>query len=63
VKNGRHLSAIGRFRLFSRSGRHGIKERGQIKTGYHADMVVFNENPDLTPTGIEAVIINGKVVF
>ncbi len=55
------------------ASRYGIKERGQIKNGYYADVVIFDENtiqdnttpehPDVTPSGIETVIINGKVVF
>jgi N-acyl-D-amino-acid deacylase len=55
------------------AARYGIKGRGMIKKGYFADIALFDENAvkDLTtvespcksPAGIEAVIINGKVVL
>ena len=55
------------------ASRYGIKERGQIRKGNYADIVIFDERtiqdntspekPDLPPTGIEAVMINGKVVL
>ncbi|MEW6095347.1 MAG: D-aminoacylase [bacterium] len=51
----------------------GIKNRGRLKEGNFADVVVFNpekikdlatyESPLLYPTGIEYVIINGKIVI
>lgn len=51
----------------------GIKNRGRLKEGNFADIVVFNpekikdlssyESPFLYPTGIEYVIINGKIVL
>jgi len=51
----------------------GIKNRGRLKEGNFADIVVFNpekikdlatyESPLLYPTGIEYVIINGKIVI
>lgn len=54
------------------AARYGIKDRGQVKEGYHADLVVFDDRsirdlstpdrPDVLPEGIESVIINGKVV-
>jgi len=47
----------------------GIQQRGLIKPGFHADLVLFNpdtildcatyENPDLPSTGIERVMVNG----
>jgi N-acyl-D-amino-acid deacylase len=50
----------------------GIKRRGEIKEGYHADMVAFAPNeikdratydePLLTPSGIRYVFVNGKPV-
>lgn len=50
-----------------------IKERGMIKPGYFADIIVINweeftdtatyENPKSFPDGIIAVIVNGKPVF
>ena len=50
-----------------------LKDRGQIKTGYWADLVVFNpntiidnatwKNPYEYPSGISWVIVNGKVAM
>ncbi|MCX7767295.1 MAG: amidohydrolase family protein, partial [Candidatus Sumerlaeia bacterium] len=50
-----------------------IKNRGMIKPGYFADIIVINweeftdtatyENPKSFPQGIIAVIVNGKPVF
>ena len=49
----------------------GLKNRGYIKKGYFADITIFNPetvidnatfvNPHQFPTGIEYVIVNGKV--
>ncbi|MBF0102805.1 MAG: amidohydrolase family protein [Desulfobacterales bacterium] len=50
----------------------GIKERGRIKIGYNADLVLFNPKticshstplkPDVFPEGIDYVFVNGKAV-
>ena len=55
------------------AARYGIKGRGMVKKGYFADIVLFDENavkdlttidnPCVSPDGIEAVIINGKMVL
>jgi N-acyl-D-aspartate/D-glutamate deacylase len=51
----------------------GIKKRGLIKTGYFADLVIFNPEtvgdeatiaePHKLSDGIETVWVNGKIVF
>jgi N-acyl-D-amino-acid deacylase len=55
------------------AARYGIKERGEIKKGNFADITIFDKDtiadvstptdPARFPTGIEAVIINGKLVL
>ncbi|MDO9549306.1 MAG: D-aminoacylase [Candidatus Marinimicrobia bacterium] len=51
----------------------GLKQRGYLKENYFADIVIFNPktvidnacftDPHLYPTGIEHVIVNGKVTI
>jgi N-acyl-D-amino-acid deacylase len=51
----------------------GIKERGRVAEGFHADLVLFNpetvtdtatyDDPKQYPGGIELVIVNGKIAF
>ncbi len=51
----------------------GIKKRGYLKEDYFADILIFDENeisdlstfdePEKYPTGIEYVIINGKIIY
>ncbi|HDL64889.1 MAG TPA: D-aminoacylase, partial [Proteobacteria bacterium] len=51
----------------------GLKDRGVIREGAAADLVIFNpkkikdratcQNPQLYPEGIEYVIVNGKIVL
>ena len=53
--------------------RFGLTGRGRLTPGAHADLVVFDpaaiadqatyENPKREPTGIRAVVINGKLVY
>jgi N-acyl-D-amino-acid deacylase len=51
----------------------GIRQRGIVKPGYYADLVLFNpdtvvdcatfENPELPSTGIDTVMVNGALTF
>lgn len=53
--------------------RPALKNRGELKDGYAADLTIFNpktvngrasvENPNQTSVGIEAVFVNGKLAY
>jgi N-acyl-D-aspartate/D-glutamate deacylase len=53
--------------------RMGLKDRGQIRKGFAADITIFDRNkiidrstyqqPDIYPEGIEYVIVNGSVAL
>ena len=55
------------------AGNFGVKNRGFIKTGYFADITIFNastiidnatyENPEQKASGISHVLVNGKVAW
>lgn len=51
----------------------GLKERGRLEPGYHADLTLFDaatvedtatyDDPKQTPTGVPLVIVNGRVAW
>lgn len=74
VREERYLSieqAVRKMTSFA-SQRLGLKDRGMLRDGMHADIVVFDpctigspatrENPKQFPIGIDLVIVNGKIV-
>jgi N-acyl-D-aspartate/D-glutamate deacylase len=61
-------------RMTSLSARtFGLTERGELRTGYHADLVLFEpeliidkatyDEPKQEPAGIRAVVVNGQVAY
>lgn len=55
------------------AARLGLRDRGKVTAGYYADLVLFDpetiadratfQEPARTPTGIAAVIVNGRVAY
>ena len=51
----------------------GMKERGRVAEGYHADLVLFDsgliadqatyDQPMLLPVGIKTVVVNGEIAL
>ncbi len=64
------MDAVRKMTLFP-AQRLGLTNKGQVKVGFDADLVIFDknriidgatfENPVLPPKGIEYVILNGKI--
>jgi len=78
VKKKKILSLPGAVRkiTYDPAARFGIRQRGEIKEGNFADLVLFDDetiadksdfvgygDPNMPPSGIEWVIVNGKIVF
>ena len=57
----------------NRRGVFGLVDRGQVRVGAHADLVLFDaatvqdtatyDDPQRLPTGIHNVIVNGRIAF
>lgn len=75
VRDGKHISlerAIHKLTALPAS-QINLKDRGLIKKGYYADIVIFNlenlhdeatiSNPNVYPEGIQSVFVNGTCAF